>query len=158
MVPKKDSNKLHYIIDYRPLNVVTQKDITPLPNLLECIEDLQGMELFSKFNIRWEYNNIQICNRDQWKGAFKTRRGLFKPKVMFFGMCNSPAAFQQFINTILEPWYKKYGCKKEKNYMDDIAITTLLKDMALHIKIIHNLFQILTAYILHLKLLKVVFL
>ena len=51
MVPKKDSSKLRYIIDYRPLNTVTRKDVTPLPNLAECIEDLQGMELFSKFDI-----------------------------------------------------------------------------------------------------------
>jgi hypothetical protein len=40
MVPKKDSDELRYIIDYRPLNAVTRKDVTPLPNLAECIEDL----------------------------------------------------------------------------------------------------------------------
>jgi len=51
MVAKKDSNKKHYIINYQPLNMVTRKDVTPLPNLAQCIEDLQGMEIFSKFNI-----------------------------------------------------------------------------------------------------------
>jgi hypothetical protein len=94
MVPKKDSDELRYIIDYRPLNTVTRKDVTPLPNLAECIEDLQGMELFSKFDVRWGYNNIRIHNEDRWKTAFKTRRGLFQTLVMFFSMCNSPAAFQ----------------------------------------------------------------
>jgi hypothetical protein len=38
--------------------------------------------------------------------------------------------------------------------MDDIAITTLLIDMALHIEMIHNLFLILTTHRLHLKLSK----
>jgi hypothetical protein len=51
-VPKKDSDKMCYIIDYRPLNTVTKCDIMPLPNLSQCIEDLQGMEIFSKFDIR----------------------------------------------------------------------------------------------------------
>ena len=51
MVPKKDSKEKRYIIDYQPLNAVTRKDVTPLPNLAQCIEDLQGMELFSKFDI-----------------------------------------------------------------------------------------------------------
>ena len=51
MVAKKDSNEKRYIIDYRPLNAVTRKDVTPLPNLAQCIEDLQGMEVFSKFDI-----------------------------------------------------------------------------------------------------------
>jgi hypothetical protein len=40
MVPKKDSNEIRYIIDYHPLNAVTRKDVTPLPNLAQCIEDL----------------------------------------------------------------------------------------------------------------------
>ena len=51
MVAKKDSNEKRYIINYQPLNAVTRKDVTPLPNLAQCIEDLQGMEVFSKFNI-----------------------------------------------------------------------------------------------------------
>jgi len=72
MVPKKDSKEKRYIIDYRPLNAVTRKDVTPLPNLNQCITDLQGMEIFSKFDIRWGYNNIQIREGDEWKGAFKT--------------------------------------------------------------------------------------
>jgi len=71
MVPKKDSKEKRYIINYQPLNAVTRKDVTPLPNLTQCIEDLQGMELFSKFDIRWGYNNIRIREEDQWKGAFK---------------------------------------------------------------------------------------
>jgi hypothetical protein len=63
-VPKKDSDKMRYIIDYRPLNTVTKCDVTPLPNLAQCIKDLQGMEIFSKFNIRWGYNNIRIREED----------------------------------------------------------------------------------------------
>ena len=76
---------------------------------------------------------------------------------MFFGMCNSPAAFQQFINAILELWYKKHGQKKGKNYMDDITIGTLYKELDLHIEIIIDLFEILAAHGLHLKLSKSVF-
>jgi len=64
MVPKKDSKEKQYIIDYHPLNAVTRKDVTPLPNLKQCIENPQGMELFSKFDICWGYNNIQICEGD----------------------------------------------------------------------------------------------
>ena len=157
MVPKKDTKELRYIIDYQPLNAVTRRDVTPLPNLSQCIEDLQGMEVFSKFDIRWGYNNLRIRPEDQWKGAFKTRRGLFEPKVMFFGMSNSPATFQRFMNHILEPLYKKYGRKKIKNYMDDIGIATLLKDLDLHIAIIHDLFDVLAEYGLHLKLSKSTF-
>ena len=164
MVPKKDSKEKQYIIDYRPLNAITRKDVTPLPNLAQCIEDLQGMELFSKFDIRWGYNNIHIKEEDQWKGAFKTHQGLFEPKVMFFRMSNSPASFQCFMNGILEELYKHFEKRVPdirrcfKNYMDDCGLGTLLKEWALHVEIIHFFFDLLKKHGLHLKLSKSVFL
>jgi len=164
MVPKKDSKEKRYIIDYRPLNAVTRKDVTPLPNLKQCIENLQGMELFSKFDIHWGYNNICIREGNQWKAAFKTCWGLFEPKVMFFGMSNSPASFQRFMNGILEELYehfKKKGIHDIRrilqNYMDDCGIGTLLKDFKLHVEIIHFLFNLLARHNLHLKLSKSIF-
>jgi hypothetical protein len=77
---------------------------------------------------------------------------------MFFGICNSPAAFQRFMNTILEPWYQKWGRKQGKNYMDDIRIGMSLADKATHIKMIHDLFYILATHGPHLKLSKSIFL
>jgi len=138
--------------------------LTPLPNLKQCIENLQGMELFSKFDICWGYNNICIREGDQWKAAFKTCQGLFRPKVMFFGMSNSPASFQRFMNGILEELYKHFKKKGIhdiwrilQNYMDNCGIGTLLKDFKLHIEIIHFLFDLLAHHGLHLKLSKSIF-
>jgi len=164
MVAKKDSNEKCYIIDYCPLNTVTRKDVTPLPNLAQCIEDLQGMEIFSKFDIRWGYNNIRIREGDEWKGAFKTRRGLFEPKVMFFGMSNSPPTFQRFMNGILEELYRHFEKKGVHNirkifrsYMDDCGLGTMAKDYELHMEILHYLFDLFARHGLHLKLSKSVF-
>ena len=53
-----------------------------------------------KLDIRWGYNNIHIQKGDEWKATFKTNKGLFKPTVMFFGMCNSPATFQAMMDDI----------------------------------------------------------
>ena len=84
---------------------------------------------------------------------------------MFFGMSNSPASFQRFMNGILEELYehfKKKGILEIQrilqNYMDDYRIGTLLKDCKLHIEIIHFLFNLLVRHGLHLKLSKSVFL
>jgi hypothetical protein len=77
---------------------------------------------------------------------------------MFFGMCNSLAAFQRFMNAILEPWYQKWGHKRGKNYMDNIGIGTPLAEKPIHIEMVHDLFHILAAHGLHLKLSKSVFL
>ena len=65
------------------------------------------------------YNNIRIKKGDEWKGAFICNRGLFEPLVMYFGMSNSPATFQAYMNDIfekliLEGWILVY--------MDDILV------------------------------------
>jgi hypothetical protein len=60
----------------------------------EDIAALAAAFIFTTFNIRWGYNNVCIKDGDQWKAAFKTCFGVYKPMVMYFGLTNSPATFQ----------------------------------------------------------------
>ena len=83
------------------------------------MDKLKGTKHFTKFDVRWGYNNIRIKKGDEWKAAFKTNRGLFEPTVMFFGMCNSPATFQAMMNTIFEDLIDEGTIII---YMDDILI------------------------------------
>ena len=64
------------------------------------MDKIKGAKFFTKFDIRWGYNNVWIKKKDQWKANFKTNRGLFEPTVMFFGMCNLPATFQAIMDHI----------------------------------------------------------
>jgi hypothetical protein len=91
-VAKKDGSQ-RVVQDFRELNKYMIKDVTPLPNIKQAIEGLGDKVLFSKFNIREGYNNIQIVPEDCWKMAFKTHRSLFKFNVMPFGLCNTPGTF-----------------------------------------------------------------
>ncbi len=68
--------------------------------ITELIHDLAGKQLFSKFDVRWGYNNVCIKEGDEWKAAFKTSEGLFEPMVMFFGLTNSLATFQSMMDVI----------------------------------------------------------
>jgi len=43
---------------------------------------------------------VQIKIGDEWKAAFKTNKGLFEPLLMFFGLSNSLATFQNMMNDI----------------------------------------------------------
>jgi hypothetical protein len=74
---------------------------------------------FTKLDVRWRYNNIQIKEGDEEKAGFITNRGLWEPLVMFFGLTNSPATFQSmmndiFVDLIVEGWIIVY--------LDDILI------------------------------------
>ena len=64
------------------------------------MDKIKGAKFFTKFDVRWGYNNVWIRNEDQWKAAFKTNHRLFEPTVMFSGMCNSPATFQAMMDHI----------------------------------------------------------
>jgi hypothetical protein len=78
-------------------------------------------EWFTKFNIQWGYNNVRIKDGNQWKAAFKTNRGLFKPTVMYFGLTNSPATFQ----TMMDKTFKEEIATGDiVIYIDDILIAT----------------------------------
>jgi len=105
--------------DYRKLNEGTIKDAFPLPNIQDLLRDLRGMKYYTKLDIRWGYNNIQIKPEDRKKAAFSTPFGLYEPTVMFFGLCNSPATFQRMMNHIFWIEINEGWCKV---YMDDVLI------------------------------------
>ena len=117
-VPKK-SGELRPCQDYRKLNTGTIRNAYPLPLIADLIDKLQHAKFFTKLDLQNGYNNIRIKNGDQWKAAFKTPLGLFEPTVMFFGLCNSPATFQMFMNDIFRELILKDGILI---YMDDILI------------------------------------
>ena len=83
------------------------------------MDKIKGARYFTKFDVHWGYNNIQIRKEDQWKTAFKTNRGLFKQMVMFFGMCNSPATFQAIMDSIFSDMIERCIVIV---YMDNILI------------------------------------
>ena len=137
---KKDGG-LRPLQDYWVVNSWTIRNVYPIPLIEQILEELEGKVLFMALDIRWGYHNMQICEEDQWKAAFKTPYGLFKPKVMFFGLSNLPSMFQRFMDRIFAPLKQKYPglifC-----YMDDILIATG-EDLELHQCIIHGVLDLL---------------
>ncbi|GBE77937.1 hypothetical protein SCP_0108190 [Sparassis crispa] len=117
-VGKKDG-ALRPCQDYRYLNEGTVKNAYPLPLISDLMDQFKGASIFTKMDLRSGYNNVRIKDGDQWKGAFKTNRGLFEPMVMFFGLCNSPATFQMMMNTLFKDMIDEGWIVI---YMDDILI------------------------------------
>ena len=97
---KKKDGKLRPVQDYRKINEWTIKNQYRLLLISELIARVKGATLFTKFDVRWGYNNVRIKEGDQWKAAFITNEGLFEPNVMFFGLTNSLATFQMMMNKI----------------------------------------------------------
>ena len=152
---KKKDGKLRPVQDYQPLNKWTKKNRNVSPLIPSVVDRLAGCTLFTKFDIRWGYNNIRIKPGDEWKAAFLTPEGLFEPTVMFFGLTNSPATFQMMMNTIFRQpvmlgWFSIF--------MDDGVIHTKQKPgeteeqhIARHRRYVHEIFDTLAENDLYVK-------
>ena len=55
---KKKDGKYRIVQDYRKLNAVTVKNVTPLPRIQDLLEALKEYEWFTSLDIRWGYNNV----------------------------------------------------------------------------------------------------
>jgi predicted aspartyl protease len=143
---KKKDGKLRLIQDYRKLNEITVKNRYPLPLAADVINQLRGAKYFTKFDVRWGYNNVRIKKGDEWKAAFATNRGLFEPTVMFFGLTNSPATFQSLMNAIFADLV---AGQKVIVYLDDILIYST--DLEEHREVVREVLKRLQDHDLYLR-------
>jgi hypothetical protein len=116
---KKKTSDLRLIQDYWKLNSITVKNRYSLPLAMDIVNKLRDAKIFTKFDVRWGYHNVRIKEGDEWKAAFITNQGLFKPRVMFFGLTNSLATFQALMNAIFADLIAE---GKVAVYLDDILI------------------------------------
>jgi hypothetical protein len=101
-VEKKDK-ELHLCVDYRPLNAVTIKNKYPLPCIDILFDQLAGVQVFSKIDLRSSYHQIKIHAEDIPKTAFTMRYGLYEYLVMSFGLMNAPTYFMYLMNSVFMP-------------------------------------------------------
>ena len=116
-VGKKDAGA-RMVIDYRPINKITKPDPFPIPIMHTLPDGLATAKIFTTLDLRSGYNNLRIRPGDEWKAAFRTHQGVFTPKVMQFGMMNSPAVFQRAMNELFADMIDKGVLV----YLDDIII------------------------------------
>ena len=89
----KKNRKKQMVQNYRYLNEWTIKNNYPLPLISDIIENIDTKKVFTKLDLQWRYNNVQIKERDEQKTAFITSEGSFKSIVMFFRLTNSLVMF-----------------------------------------------------------------
>jgi len=63
-VGKKDGSK-QMVMDYRNLNNQTMKNNYPLLLITDLIDNMGSKKVFTKMNLRWEFNNVRIKKGDE---------------------------------------------------------------------------------------------
>jgi hypothetical protein len=122
---------LRLYVDYRGLNQITKKNYYPLPLISEAVDRLSGAKFYTKLEIRDAYHRVRVAEGKKWKTAFRTRYGHYEYTVMPFGLANTPAAFQSYINATLRPYLDVFVIA----YLDDIVVySNTVKEHRKHVR------------------------
>ncbi|GKF36858.1 putative reverse transcriptase domain-containing protein [Tanacetum coccineum] len=113
-------------IDYRELNKITVKNRYPLPRIDDLFDQLQGLSVYSKIDLRSGYHQLRVRDEDIPKTAFRTRYGHYEFQIMPFGLTKAPVVFMDLMNRVCKPYLDKfvivfidyiliYSCNKEEH-------------------------------------------
>ena len=134
LVRKKDKS-WRFCVDYRRLNAVTQQDAYPLPRIDESLEALAGSRFFTTLDLLSGYWQVPLDAEAQERSAFITRSGLWKWKVLPFGLTSAPATFQRLMEQVLRGLHWKTALL----YLDDVIVIS--PDFQSHLQRLEEVLQ-----------------
>jgi len=116
-VAKKERGVPRLVINYKSLNKVLQWIHYPILNKRSLSNRLFEAKIFSKFDMRSGFCQIQVTESDRYKKAFIVPFRHYEWNVMPFGLKNAPSEFQNIMNDIFTPYISFIIV-----YIDDVLV------------------------------------
>lgn len=86
---------------------------------------------FTWLDLTSVYHKMRIQESNKWKTIFRIRYGYFKYQVISFGLSNTPASYQGYINEIFDEKLDVFVIV----YLDNILIYTTKSDQP-HVEVV----------------------
>ena len=90
----------HLVINYKPLNKVLEWIRYPIPNKNDLIHRLSDAVIFSKFDMKSRFWQVQINETNKYKTAFTIPFEHYEWNAILFGLKNALSEFQNIMNDI----------------------------------------------------------
>jgi len=103
---------------------VNIKNVYPLPRIDDLFNQVMGLAMFSKIDLRSVYHQLKIKKDNGNKGVFQTQCGHYKFLVLPFGLSNAPAFFMHLMIRVLMPFLDKFIMV----FINDIMIYTKTRE------------------------------
>ncbi|CAK9802814.1 Transposon Tf2-6 polyprotein [Anthophora quadrimaculata] len=116
---KKKNGATRLCVDYRLLNKKIIKDRYPLPLIEDQIDLLQSAKIYSTLDLENGFFHVKVNKQSRKYTAFIVPDGQYEFLRVPFGLCNSPAVFQRFINAVFKELIRD---KTILLYLDDLII------------------------------------
>ncbi|KHJ39792.1 reverse transcriptase, partial [Trichuris suis] len=118
VIAMKKGGEIRVCGDYSAtVNLVTRKDVYPLPTVPEMMATLSGGAWFSKLDLAEAYQQLTLDEETAEVLTLTTPKGLRRMKRLPYGVDVAPRIFQRLMETLLQ------GIPGVKPYLDDILIT-----------------------------------
>jgi hypothetical protein len=114
------------------LNEVTIKNKYSLPRIEDMFDQMKGVSVFSKIDLRSGYHQLKIWESDIPKTAFRTWYGLYEYTVMSFGLTNALAYFMYLMNKVFMEYLDKFIVV----FIDDIRIFSKIEEHEKHVRMV----------------------
>jgi hypothetical protein len=97
------------------------------------MDQLVGVKVFSKIELRSRYHHIRVKVEDISKTAFRTRYGHYECSAIPFGVTNAPGVFMEYMNRIFHPYLDQFVVV----FIDDILVYSKSEEEhAEHVKVV----------------------
>ena len=100
------------------MNKATIKNRYPLPQIDDLFDQLRGVRVYSKIDLRIGNHQLRVREADIPKTVFRMRYGHFKFTVMPFGLTNALATFRDLMHRVFQPYLDQFVVV----FVDDILI------------------------------------
>jgi hypothetical protein len=114
----KQKGKYRFVVNFKDVNVRTKQLKFPLGRIDDLLDSFQGSTIFSTFDLRKGFHQLEIEETDKYKLGFITRNGVWEYNRVLFSVTNGPTFFSAVMQNILG------DLKYVKIYFDDISIAS----------------------------------